>query len=331
MIANLKQAISLRQERMLMNKGLKRPLGIAIVTVIICGLCALQAIGYSYKKYEYDIVIYGDSNVGNTRDESGVANMLSESTGMTVLNAAIGGTTLSEIADDKVDLDGFAPYSLVNLSKAAASGDYGVALADMPRYYLEFTKHYMNYVEDTLKVLSKTDISKAKYIIITQGINDYANYVPRTASESDAIPAAGKAEDNDKDTYAGEAADRDKDPDAVKAAKYDINTFEGALRTSIENFKKAAPKAEIIVVSPVYCDVFGNGYKTDRGFGTQADYAKSEQKIADELGVTYINAMDESGIGEDNSDECLGDGMHMTAVGRKMYAKLLTDYIGRQK
>lgn len=235
----------------------------------------------------YDIVFFGDSRVGNDRSETALPGLLEKATGYTVLNAGLGGTTLAISPDDNIN----AQYTMVNLSKAVLLGDFGPQKAAIPKKYIE-NNEIIDYMPETIDKLSEVDFSKVRCFIIEQGTNDYLAGIPLTNPED----------------------------------KYDEMSVEGALRKSIDNLRKVAPQAQIIVISQ--CDTFtlaGYGDEVDLSFGTEKDYADYEQQICEETGVSFVDFYDESGINRDNLFDFLFDGLHPNDAGNQVLIDMITE------
>lgn len=129
------------------------------------------------------------------------------------------------------------------------------------------------YFPETLALLKSIDWSTVDYITIEYGTNDWtSNYL---INEND---------------------------------KYDVTTFAGAMRTSIEKLQQACPQARIIIWSPTWRFFMNNGeYETDThqpesiihsaGYLMEALIAK-EEEICKEYGLQFINNHDTLGWNE---------------------------------
>lgn len=115
------------------------------------------------------IVVFGDSIWDSTRDETGVAYLLSQYTGADVYNCAIGGTCASlKPYEDDLAFDHWNSTSLVGMVNAA------IGKVDPD----DFMSKYV-----ACNVFKSIDFSKTDYFIIAYGLNDY--FEGRTISVSD--------------------------------------------------------------------------------------------------------------------------------------------------
>lgn len=262
----------------------KKMISLLIALILTFAIVLLSLNVNKGRKQRYDVIFFGDSRVGNDRTETAISWRLAEKTGLKVFNAGIGGTTMANNHDSTLSL-----YSMVSLSKAVAMNDFSVQVAAIPTQYIE-NNDILYYVPDTVKELSKIDVSKAKYIIIEQCTNDYLS---------------------------GIALENPDNP-------YDEATVMGALRVSVNNIRSAVPDAKIIVISP--CMTFtieGYGDELDFGYGTEEDFADAERKVCEELGVSFVDFYHESGITRDNVMEYLFDGLHPSDYGNQVLLDLI--------
>lgn len=271
---------------------------ITIVSIIVSVILAAAVLvtvflGNTSRELNCDIVIFGDSNIGNFRTANGPAGLLSKQSNMSVLNAGIGGSMMNNAPSVNCEENPWRYYSMVEMSKAVVNKDFTALKAEYPKYYVEFYKDNFDYLKETVDTLSKTDFSKVKTIIICHGLNDYLN------------------------------GSRISDPND----SYNEETFAGALRTSIENLKKAAPDADIICIGPTYNKVLGDSDSFSTGHGVLPDYIAAEEEICLEYGVKFaaLNGV----INKDNVDDYLYDGMHVNDEGAKLLADLMLEMMNK--
>ena len=234
---------------------------------------------------QYNVIFFGDSRVGNDHTETSLPYRFSISSGLTVFNAGIGGSTLARGNDQ------MACYSMVELSAAVASKDFGVLSASLPTEYIE-NNEILDYMPEMIDDFTDIDFEKTDYFIVEQGTNDHLAGIPLL------------------------------NPDD----RYDISTFGGALYTTIDNLKKAAPEAKIIVISP--CLTFtSEGYSDeyDLSFGTVEAYVDLEKKICAETGVSFVDYYYESGINRENLWDYLYDGLHPNDAGNDIMIDLIKE------
>ena len=109
-----------------------------------------------------------------------------------------------------------------------------------------------------------------------------------------------------------------------------MNSFGGALRSSVENIRKALPDATIVLCTPTYTwtdylDV--DCTKADFGGGTLPEYVAKEKEIAAEYGLTCVDNFYGSGINRDNFKEYLYDGLHTLYEANLLIAENIVDNV----
>ncbi|MCR5278057.1 MAG: hypothetical protein K6E19_01320 [Lachnospiraceae bacterium] len=235
----------------------------------------LLAVGFVYygKPEKYDVIVFGDSRIQGAGLADTIPSLIEARIGLRTLNAGMGGTTLSLNSAD-IYAERENAYSMVSLARYAGMKDFR-AIAGRGKSNALFFENRTEYRE-TAERLSRTDLSKASYIVIAHGVND-------AMTET--------------------VADGTEDP----------GTFEGALRISVNLIKQAAPKAKIILVTPV--EYFLEGEERNDLIG---EYAKIEAETAKECGLILVDAYEASGITKDNYQSFLSDGIHYNeeATGR---------------
>lgn len=250
-------------------------------------------------KRQYDLVFLGDSVVGNVGDRQGLTDVVGERLGKTVFNGAFGGTAMSfwneELQGSKISVD----WCMFRLAQAICYDDWGSQLANVAYadHYQSTSTQVLEYFYDRMIQLSEIDFSQVEILFIEHGTNDY---------------------------NVGQPLDNEENP-------YDGNTFGGALRSSLTLLQKTYPQMRIILITPIYCELGGNGenkcYNTSYGGGYLDDYVALEKQIAAELGVEVIDAYHESGIWEENVDVYLPDRLHPSEAGHALLGNLIADYL----
>lgn len=127
----------------------------------ILGLLSLAGLIFVifYKpKTVYDVVILGDSNIGNVRDESSVPAIVARETALRVFNAGFGGSTMSDVNE----------ASFVNLSEAIVNHEFSKTLA----LTAARDDGDLIYYDQAMRDLSKVDFNKVKVLVIAYGTND---------------------------------------------------------------------------------------------------------------------------------------------------------------
>lgn len=237
-----------------------------------------------------DLVILGDSIMGKERDTTTVPSVISEITGLSIYNAAFGGSCASSNNFDNRYSFHEDSLNLCMLQDAIVQQDFGVQFADLPN-----NPYQADYFPKTLQGLSEIDFSKVKVLVIEHGTNDYT---------------------------AGRVLDNAEDPE-------DIYTFGGALRLTITNLQEAYPQLKIVLVTPDFCWVSGYDDCTvqDFGHGTMEDYVDLELDIADAYGIDVIDVFHNVGFNADNIIGYTEDGLHLNEEGRTIYGTYIGEQL----
>lgn len=181
---------------------------------------------------------------------------------------------------------------MYRLADAIKSGNWN--LQDDAIYNEEFGP---TYFKTTLELLKSIDFNSVDIITIAYGTNDFTGKNAISSSDS-----------------------------------YDIATFEGALRYSIETIQSAYPHIDIVVCTPIYRFWMDkeNNYEYLYDSNTHeingqklTDFVQSVKNIADEYNLLCIDNYYDSGICYDNRTECFSstDGTHPNEKGRQMIAE----------
>lgn len=229
------------------------------------------------------IVVFGDSIWDSTRDETGIAYLVSQYTGADVYNCAIGGTRATlKAGESSENYDTWDSTSL--------SGMVNVAIGKVdPEIFLE------GYI--TGGIIRNIDFSKTDYFIIAYGLNDYFAGAPLNADNPNS---------------------------------WDAHGYGGALRFAVDRLRNAYPDAQILLISPTYCQFWKDGYMytdsnmKDFGGGTLTDYANVCQNVAETQNTLFIDGYSTLGINTYTAEDYLEDGVHLTAAGRELYAKAVS-------
>lgn len=270
------------------------------VALVCVAVLLLLTFRKEEKPVQYDIVILGDSVVGNTRGEVNVASVLGKRLGKTVFNGAFGGSCMSVPNRQMWGSMSGTEWCMVKLAEAIAYDDWTSQKAVMSyaASYSDVNLQVLDYFEERMDMLVQIDFSGVEILIIQQGTNDYNS---------------GKPVDNPGDLY-------------------DVTTFGGALRYSLRILKEKYPQLRIVLVSPTYCALGENFdkkcYNTSyREGGILDEYVELEGQIAQEFDVEWINAYRESGIWENNMDIYLTDALHPNTDGHVLIGNLIADYL----
>lgn len=160
-------------------------------------------------------------------------------------------------------------------------------------------KDTSSYTEDTLIYQGITDYSKnakkkrQKCFVIDFGMNDFFEGYPVGDTDS-----------------------------------YDVNTYTGALRTSIEKLQTEYPDALIVLMTPNFTNYFGNGLEpqSEQG-GTLPDYVAAMENLSAMYDLPIYNTYTRLGIDSTNHTEYLVDGCHPNEQTRYRMAQDLAKII----
>ncbi len=111
------------------------------------------------------VVIFGDSLIGMTRDQTSVTAYAAEYTGAKVYNVGFGGCRMA-----KHPSNGYAAFSMWALADAVATGNYATQESQAPSG--------SDYFASQLDVLKSIDFTSVDAIVIHYGTNDFAANVP---------------------------------------------------------------------------------------------------------------------------------------------------------
>ena len=239
------------------------------------------------------IVNFGDSIFGKSRPPKDISTFIEEYTGAETYNIGFGGCRMS----DDFPYPHFNRFSMYQLAEAVAKNDY--SLQDEAFLLDPLDEALPEYFTEALDTLKGIDFSKADTIItIAYGTNDYT---------------AAKRLEGD--------------------GKYDITSFGGALRYSIEKIREAYPDLNIVICSQTYRYWRENGIAVSDsntrviGGRTLVDFVKKTEEIAREYGLFYIDNYYGPVINESNRDICFSetDGTHPLVPGLKLVAKNISN------
>ena len=248
--------------------------------------------GRREKSAAYDVVVFGDSLMGLSRDETSVTAILQELTGQSVFNAAFGGTCLA-VQDRDLEYNyTMALLNMVSLSKAVAADDFGTQRT------VRSKRESTNYFDEVLAVLPEIDFQEVRTIVIAFGLNDYHSEIP---------------------------VDNARNP-------LDESTFGGALRSVIRTIEAVCPQARIVLVTPTYTWYSYNGLtceEYDLGQGVLAEYVDKIQEIAEEFDIPAIDLYHEGYEHEKWEDwsRFTVDGLHPNEESRRWIAERLAAVI----
>lgn len=257
--------------------------GVSLLLFLLCaGIFLLAEAG---GKKEYEVVFFGDSIIGDVRDETGIAAQVGELLGVPVYNGAFGGTTASAFnTENRPDMT-IDSISLTGLIDALCYENFAVTNAGVESCMT------FDYFRETVQGLNDVDWEQVSVIVIEHGVNDY---------------------------LAGTVLDNPEDP-------YDTFTYGGALRCALKKLQEEKPELHVVLCTPTYCWFLAEEIsceECDLGGGVLEDYVNLELAIAQEFGVEIVDNYHDSGIGGDFADWSVYtvDGLHLNETGRQILA-----------
>ncbi len=239
-----------------------------------------------------DIVVFGDSLLGQIRGADSVPDLLAQKTGLQVQNAALGGTSMARAQENRRMDDHFDVFSMVSLTHSVVTGDFRVQ--NTKRVFRNATE----YFESTIGELATVDFEQVSTVFIGQGLNDYHDGVRITNPE------------NPSDEY----------------------TYTGALRKVITELREAYPNLRLILVTPTYTWYLSKEMtceKMDTGYGVLEDYVTAQIATARELDVEIIDLYHDyyPNASMEDWETYTVDGAHPNEAGREKIATTLAAYL----
>ena len=269
------------------ESGKKKTIYAVAACVLFCILfiTTFRSRAGNVERQTVEMVVFGDSVMGEIRDETAVPAQLEALTGKSVYNAALGGTCMARQGTKGRSEEARDCLSLAGLAKSVWAKDFGVQKATRIR---ESNTEYFSMVLDGLE---KIDFTQVEIILIQQGLNDY---------------------------HAGIPLENQKDP-------YDEHTFVGALRSAVLAFREVNPMVRIVLVTPTYTWYPDRGVtceEMDQGGGVMEDYVEAELRVAEELEIEVIDVYHAFFPHETWEDwqRYSRDGIHPNEAGREKIA-----------
>lgn len=236
------------------------------------------------------VVLMGDSNVAICHFEGTMEGLISDITGYEVYNMALGGTTAANIDEDNQPDEYYDKCCLYNLINLPITG--------ANETYLDNPHKLNQYYEDAklkINTLGIIDFERVDYLVLTFGINDYFSAIPY---------------DNMSD-------------------KYDVTSYGGAMRSSIEKIHSYYPNLKIIVTTPTYCYVNEcqkaiPAYDYDMGGGKLKDYMDVCYGLEKDYDYVYLVDMyHKLGVNEYNYQNYMSDNLHIWGIAQKAWCDII--------
>lgn len=133
---------------------------------------------------------------------------------------------------------------------------------------------------EVLEIAKQVDFNEMDYVIVSYGLNDFFS-----------------------------------DVSIYPERYYQVTNYVGALRNGIHKLQEHYPHLKIILVSPTYTKLF-EGEKTFE----IGNYVEVARGVAEDMGVQFLDMFHILGNSPETRSEHLGDGVHLSAEGRKVYS-----------
>lgn len=266
-----------------------------IAVFLFAALFFLTFAGYSARDARTtgpDIVVLGDSILGDCLDETSISAQLATLLQSEIYSGAMGGTGMGR-ADKEMRL-GYTKdcLSFESIVKSIVAEDFGVQQS------VQIRENYTDHFSGIIDGLEKVDFAQVDTLLVCYGMNDYQS---------------------------GVTIQNDDDP-------LDPYTYTGALRGSIQLLRQKYPDLRIILVTPTYCWYLwaeSDCEKEDFGGGLLEEYVNAELAVAQELQVEILDLYHDFYPHEIRDEWMLytKDGVHPNEAGREKIANAIADYL----
>lgn len=241
------------------------------------------------------IVMLGDSILGECRDETSIAAILAKRVKETVFNGGLGGTSMGPLDSELRVAYTKDCLSMYDLAKSIVAEDFG------PQQTVRVREPATEYFAETIDALEKIDFSEVDILFIGHGINDYHSGVPISNEEN----------------------------------PYDPHTFTGALRSAVTALQAAYPELRIILLTPTYSwyVFYDESEQTcennDFGGGVLEDYVNAEIELAESMNIEIIDLYHDFYTHEqwNEWETYTNDGLHPNKASRHKIAFKIHRYL----
>ncbi|MBO7355736.1 MAG: SGNH/GDSL hydrolase family protein [Lachnospiraceae bacterium] len=247
----------------------------------------------------YDVVIFGDSLVANAQDETSVAAMLSEKTGLSVGDFSFGGTMMAYNASNGSIGSSGNFLCMASISRALLTDDFSVQIN------AHVSDPATEFFPERIEELTHLSLKDSDIVIIEHCINDYHCAIP-----------IGDATSDSEYTYCG----------ALKLSVEYIRRINPDIRIILVSpTEKWMPDGV-------------NASDYSYGGGILDEYVDAQRMMAEELGLEYLSMYELydneiSVFGDEVTEEPVTgfkytvDGTHPNYYGRYVISDLLADYL----
>lgn len=272
--------------------------GAAVSAVLIAVSVMILNTGRGYRQ-AYDVVIFGDSIVANEQDETSVASMLSQKTGLSVGDFSFGGTMMAYNASNGSIGSSGNFLCMAAISRALLADDFSVQIN------AHVSDPATEFFPERIEELTHLDLKNSSIVIIEHCINDYHCAIP-----------IGDASSDSEYTYCG----------ALRLSVEYIRRINPDIRIILVSpTEKWMPDGV-------------NASDYSYGGGILDEYVEAQRMMAEELGTEYISMYglyddETSSFGDEVTDEAVTgfkytvDGTHPNYYGRYVISNLLADYL----
>lgn len=237
-----------------------------------------------------NIVNFGDSIFGNPRPPTDLSSRITEKTGATTYNVGFGGCRMG------AHYGYWDAFSMYRLSDAITSGDWSLqdkAIKDGTASGVPLSERLPDYFPEHLARLKAIKWGNISHITIGYGTNDWLN-----------------------DDIGLDSASN----------KYEVWTYKGALRYSLEKIINKYPHIKLLIIPPIYRNL-NNGKDSDsyaqRGLYL-TEFVEGAIEVAKEYHVQYVNGYEDMGWNKLNYTMFYDDGTHLNVPGRIRYGEYLS-------
>ena len=244
------------------------------------------------KDAKMQIVLLGDSQIGNFKGTDGIAYLLKKYCQANVYNLAMGGTSGTVPPDEPTELDKWESRSLPGMVNAICG---------------RVDPHFFEQYEYTYDVFKSCDFSKTDIFVIEYGVNDFFQKSTLRDADMNEDPAVMVKNFGGAMEYSIRLI-REYFPKAqiIFCCPTYAQFFDGATHAYL-----------------------GDGNIMSNGIGTLENYSEIVQNIVGEHSNTQTIDFYHNLINGYSAKECLLDGVHMNEEGRRRYTQLLARYIIR--
>ncbi|MBO4608758.1 MAG: SGNH/GDSL hydrolase family protein [Lachnospiraceae bacterium] len=260
--------------------------------VIVCACLILNAGGP--EKEGHHVVIFGDSIISYSQDETSVANLVIAKTGMDVFDLSFGGTQMAMGLDGETLGDKRNYLSMYAIAQAIYTNDFSLQESYTP---YDITTEYFPGRVEALKTL---DLKQTDIVIIEQCLNDYHSRIPITS------------DDGSECSYIG-------------ALTSVVNYFR-SINPDI--------RIIILSPTKKWMEDGSEALDYDYGSGTLSLYLDAQKKAAEQLGAEYLDLTDiyDAEYVNENGEIVTGfgytvDGTHPNYYGRDVISDRISEYL----